>query len=184
MTPDHNALVGEADGSSRFLYATGFSGHGFLMGPAIGEVMRDLYLGRQPVVDVSALTRRRFAGARPAPRAQHRLATTPKPTKEPPMTDTMHQIPSSATSDRGALATAAAAASTLARSPATWRRRSPVNGEPLAAARWVDGAAVDDAVERAQAAFLQWRTVPAPARGALVKRLGELLASTRTTSPP
>jgi sarcosine oxidase subunit beta len=63
MTPDHNALVGEADGVSRFLYATGFSGHGFLMGPAIGEVMRDLYLGRPPVVDVSPLTAGRFAGA-------------------------------------------------------------------------------------------------------------------------
>ena len=33
---------------SRFLYATGFSGHGFLMGPAVGEVMRDLYLGDSP----------------------------------------------------------------------------------------------------------------------------------------
>ena len=40
---------------SRFLYATGFSGHGFLMGPAVGEVMRDLYLGRAPVVDVRGL---------------------------------------------------------------------------------------------------------------------------------
>ncbi len=63
MTPDHNAVVGEAEGVSRFLYATGFSGHGFLMGPAIGEVMRDLYLGRPPVVDVSPLTANRFAGA-------------------------------------------------------------------------------------------------------------------------
>ena len=63
MTPDHNALVGEADEVSRFLYATGFSGHGFLMGPAVGEVMRDLYLGRPPVVDVSSLTATRFAGA-------------------------------------------------------------------------------------------------------------------------
>jgi sarcosine oxidase subunit beta len=63
MTPDHNALVGEAPDVSRFLYATGFSGHGFLMGPAIGEVMRDLYLGQSPVVDVSSLTATRFAGA-------------------------------------------------------------------------------------------------------------------------
>jgi aldehyde dehydrogenase (NAD+) len=53
---------------------------------------------------------------------------------------------------------------------------SPVNGLPLSSVRWVDGGAVDDAVARAQAAFLAWRTVPAPARGALVKRLGELLA--------
>lgn len=61
MTPDHNAIVGEADGVSRFLYATGFSGHGFLMGPAIGEVMRDLYLGRPPIVDVTTFDVRRFA---------------------------------------------------------------------------------------------------------------------------
>ena len=60
MTPDHNALVGEATDVSRFLYATGFSGHGFLMGPAVGEVMRDLYLGHRPAVDVSGLDARRF----------------------------------------------------------------------------------------------------------------------------
>ena len=30
MTPDHNAIIGEAEQVSRFLYATGFSGHGFL----------------------------------------------------------------------------------------------------------------------------------------------------------
>ncbi|MDT7674803.1 MAG: hypothetical protein QOD82_2705 [Pseudonocardiales bacterium] len=62
MTPDHNAVVGEAAAVSRFLYATGFSGHGFLQGPAIGEVLRDLVLGHTPVVDVSALDVRRFAG--------------------------------------------------------------------------------------------------------------------------
>jgi sarcosine oxidase subunit beta len=45
----------------RFLYATGFSGHGFLMGPAVGEVVRDLVLGRRPPVDVSALSVDRFA---------------------------------------------------------------------------------------------------------------------------
>ena len=74
MTPDHNALVGEAGSVNRFLYATGFSGHGFLMGPAVGEVMRDLYLGRRPVVDVSGLDARRFTDARDPPRAEHRLA--------------------------------------------------------------------------------------------------------------
>ena len=60
MTPDHNALVGESARVSRFLYATGFSGHGFLMGPAIGEVMADLYLRRQPFVDVSGFAVERF----------------------------------------------------------------------------------------------------------------------------
>jgi sarcosine oxidase, subunit beta len=56
VTPDHNALIGEAPRPARLLYATGFSGHGFLQGPAVGEVVRDLFLGRPPPVDVSPLT--------------------------------------------------------------------------------------------------------------------------------
>jgi sarcosine oxidase subunit beta len=63
MTPDHNALIGEARSVSRFIYATGFSGHGFLMGPAIGEIVRDLVLGVPPYVDISPLDAGRFAGA-------------------------------------------------------------------------------------------------------------------------
>jgi sarcosine oxidase, subunit beta len=62
-TPDHNALIGEAGDVSRFIYATGFSGHGFLMGPAVGEVLRDLVLGHTPVVDVSGFDVERFKGA-------------------------------------------------------------------------------------------------------------------------
>lgn len=67
LTPDHNALIGEADQVSRLLYATGFSGHGFLQGPAVGEVIRDLYLQRAPFIDVAPLDARRFeaAAARP-----------------------------------------------------------------------------------------------------------------------
>jgi sarcosine oxidase subunit beta len=67
MTPDHNALIGRADAVAGFLYATGFSGHGFLMGPAVGEVVRDLYLGEEPFVDVSGLGAGRFAVADPRP---------------------------------------------------------------------------------------------------------------------
>jgi sarcosine oxidase, subunit beta len=67
VTPDHNALVGEVDGPSRFLYATGFSGHGFLQGPAIGEIVRDLVLGRVPFVDVAPLGVERFERAAPRP---------------------------------------------------------------------------------------------------------------------
>ncbi|MFI7500110.1 NAD(P)/FAD-dependent oxidoreductase [Streptomyces sp. NPDC049687] len=67
VTPDHNALIGEAHSVSRFLYATGFSGHGFLQGPAVGEVVRDLYLGRVPFVDVTPLSAGRFAADAPRP---------------------------------------------------------------------------------------------------------------------
>jgi sarcosine oxidase subunit beta len=55
MTSDHNALIGEAPAPSRFLYATGFSGHGFQQAPAVGEIVRDLYLRREPFVDVAPL---------------------------------------------------------------------------------------------------------------------------------
>ncbi|MER5886489.1 FAD-binding oxidoreductase [Streptomyces sp. NPDC001941] len=73
VTPDRNALIGEAPSVGRFLYATGFSGHGFLQAPAVGEVVRDLFLGREPFTDVSAFSAGRFAegaaeavgGARP-----------------------------------------------------------------------------------------------------------------------
>jgi sarcosine oxidase subunit beta len=67
VTPDANALVGEAAAVSRFLYATGFSGHGFLQGPAVGEVVRDLVLEREPFVDVSPLSAERFARGEPRP---------------------------------------------------------------------------------------------------------------------
>jgi sarcosine oxidase subunit beta len=68
-TPDHNALIGEATSVSRFLYATGFSGHGFLQAPAVGEVIRDLYLGRAPFLDVRPLGADRFAADAPRPEA-------------------------------------------------------------------------------------------------------------------
>jgi sarcosine oxidase subunit beta len=66
-TPDHNGLIGVAGGVDRFIYATGFSGHGFLMSPAVGEVIRDLYLGREPFTDISGLAATRFATAGPRP---------------------------------------------------------------------------------------------------------------------
>ena len=67
VSPDYNGLVGEAPGVERLLYATGFSGHGFMQAPAIGEIVRDLYLGREPFVDVSPLSAERFTLQAPRP---------------------------------------------------------------------------------------------------------------------
>lgn len=67
VTPDHNALVGEYAEVRRFLYATGFSGHGFLQAPAIGEIVRDLVLRHEPFVDVVPLSVERFARAAARP---------------------------------------------------------------------------------------------------------------------
>lgn len=62
VTPDHNALIGTAPDVAGFHYACGFSGHGFLQGPAVGEVVRDLVCGNPTVIDVSGLGLDRFAG--------------------------------------------------------------------------------------------------------------------------
>ncbi|MGW7575626.1 NAD(P)/FAD-dependent oxidoreductase [Streptomyces sp. NPDC054765] len=60
VTPDHNALIGRAGAPHNFLYATGFSGHGFLQAPAVGEIMRDIHLERTPFVDVTSFSADRF----------------------------------------------------------------------------------------------------------------------------
>jgi sarcosine oxidase, subunit beta len=61
-TPDHNALIGKAAHLDGVFYATGFSGHGFLQAPAVGELMRDLYLGRESFMDSTPFSAARFEG--------------------------------------------------------------------------------------------------------------------------
>jgi sarcosine oxidase subunit beta len=58
-TPDHNALIGRA-AVPGVLYATGFSGHGFLQAPAVGEIVRDLHLDRETIIDVRPFSADRF----------------------------------------------------------------------------------------------------------------------------
>ena len=53
--------------------------------------------------------------------------------------------------------------------------RTPITGEALFDVTGATRADVEQAIARAHAAYLVWRSVPAPARGALVKRFGELL---------
>jgi aldehyde dehydrogenase (NAD+) len=58
--------------------------------------------------------------------------------------------------------------------------RTPLTGEDLFAVPGADRDDVELAVNAAHEAFLTWRTVPAPVRGALVKRYGELLREHRS----
>ena len=62
VTPDANGLVGQFEEVPGVFYCTGFSGHGFLLGPALGEVMTSLVLDQEPFVDVSGFDVARFAG--------------------------------------------------------------------------------------------------------------------------
>jgi aldehyde dehydrogenase (NAD+) len=56
-----------------------------------------------------------------------------------------------------------------------WTARSPIDGSSLFAVRSAAASDVVDAIDATHAAFLLWRTVPAPQRGALVKHFGRLL---------
>jgi sarcosine oxidase subunit beta len=61
MSPDHNAMVGHSAHLSGFYYATGFSGHGFQLSPAVGEHLAELITGWQPSVDLTPFRAERFA---------------------------------------------------------------------------------------------------------------------------
>ncbi|OYQ74136.1 L-piperidine-6-carboxylate dehydrogenase [Wohlfahrtiimonas chitiniclastica] len=53
--------------------------------------------------------------------------------------------------------------------------RSPIDGSTLAKLAFIDATQTNAIIDEAHDAFLQWRTVPAPIRGELVRVLGELL---------
>jgi aldehyde dehydrogenase (NAD+) len=53
--------------------------------------------------------------------------------------------------------------------------RSPINGEIVGRVPTMDAAEMRQAIDKAHAAYLIWRTIPAPKRGDLVRLLGEEL---------
>jgi sarcosine oxidase subunit beta len=61
VTPDHQAIIGEAPDAPGLWLCTGFSGHGFMQAPAAGELLADLMVGRAPAFDISSLRPSRFA---------------------------------------------------------------------------------------------------------------------------
>jgi aldehyde dehydrogenase (NAD+) len=56
---------------------------------------------------------------------------------------------------------------------------SPITGETLAQIAATAPEAAHDAIDRAHATFLAWRTVPAPRRGELIRLLGEELRAAK-----
>jgi aldehyde dehydrogenase (NAD+) len=57
--------------------------------------------------------------------------------------------------------------------------RSPITGEVIANVAEVSAAEAGEIIAKAQAAFLTWRSVPAPRRGELVRLLGEELRTNK-----
>lgn len=60
VTPDALPVISPIDSVPGFFLASGFSGHGFGIGPAVGDVMKDLILGNRPDIDLSAFRLSRF----------------------------------------------------------------------------------------------------------------------------
>lgn len=62
VTPDDNPVLGYVDDVEGLAVAAGFSGHGFMQGPAIGSCMAELLLdGASTTIDISAFRPSRFA---------------------------------------------------------------------------------------------------------------------------
>ena len=66
VTPDDNPLLGYVPELENFIVAAGFSGHGFMQGPAIGRVIAELVVDGAPSsVDVSDFRPSRFQEGAP-----------------------------------------------------------------------------------------------------------------------
>ncbi len=63
VTPDAVPVIGAVPGVTGFYLATGFSGHGFGIGPGAGRLMADLVAGDPPVVDAAPFRLERFRSA-------------------------------------------------------------------------------------------------------------------------
>ncbi len=70
VTPDVVPVISPVDSVSGFVIATGFSGHGFGIGPAAGRLAAQLATGESPIVDPTPFRFSRFTdGSRPRPDA-------------------------------------------------------------------------------------------------------------------
>ena len=59
MTPDAQPIIGETD-VKNFYHSTGYSGHGFMLGPIAGKILAQHIAGMKPDIDFSMLDYRRF----------------------------------------------------------------------------------------------------------------------------
>jgi glycine/D-amino acid oxidase-like deaminating enzyme len=69
--PDAVPVISGVDGISGLIIATGFSGHGFGIGPGAGQLVADLASGVRPIVDPREFRLSRYSdGSRPRPVAR------------------------------------------------------------------------------------------------------------------
>ena len=70
MTPDHQPIVGHLPGHDGVVVAAGFSGHGFMLAPVIGEGVARLVLGEDPGELIAQLAFERFTAGELEPETQ------------------------------------------------------------------------------------------------------------------
>lgn len=66
VTPDAVPVISSAPQIPGLFIATGFSGHGFGLGPGAGRLMADLVSGRTPIVDPTPFRLDRFRRTMPS----------------------------------------------------------------------------------------------------------------------
>ena len=183
MTPDHNAIIGEAtqrlalplrDRVLRTRIPPGPRRRRDPPRPGLASPA----VRRHRTVEPGALRR-----VRPSPRVQRCISdiTFRPELTEQPMTTTQSQQELSVSSTdelrsraRGALENCGVDLSSPGTGPSV-SARSPITGEALFDVPAAGQAEVEEAIAATGRAFREWRGVPAPVRGAFVKRLGELL---------
>ncbi|HEV7317803.1 MAG TPA: FAD-binding oxidoreductase [Ensifer sp.] len=65
VTPDAVPVISTAEGVPGLIIATGFSGHGFGIGPGAGHLVADLVTGEKPIVDSTPFRLSRFLDGTP-----------------------------------------------------------------------------------------------------------------------
>ncbi len=65
VTPDAVPVISEVDGIPGLVIATGFSGHGFGIGPAAGRLAAEIATGRPTIVDPTPFRYSRFTDGTP-----------------------------------------------------------------------------------------------------------------------
>jgi glycine/D-amino acid oxidase-like deaminating enzyme len=70
VTPDHQPILGPISGHAGLFVAAGFSGHGFMLAPAVARIVADAVMGEQPDPALAIFGADRFAANRLVPERQ------------------------------------------------------------------------------------------------------------------
>ncbi len=60
ISPDAHPILGTVPGIDGFYHAVGFSGHGFMLAPIVGQVIAEMITGKDLSIDISGLDLGRF----------------------------------------------------------------------------------------------------------------------------